>query len=270
MDKFTFNIYHNDNVYYHDEFEDINFLPEYTEEEVKDILNRINKCPKCGGDIELHQYSIMGDSEYSISCKKCKHSLMRSQYDYDVKKYEDILDFCIRDWNLGLNNDNIKEKNDQEHERLKIKENDVKWIKYHTNNLIQNPIDGEYCLLFSIKNDKIYCIKWTIQYQFKEKSPLFVNKEIESYNLFLQNYTDFEGPLSYPEPAENSMNFSKENFTLNSYDINNPGRFIRNYKTLEEAKIGALARCGSYGINTDTILKNIEGKNSKDIIKNAK
>ena len=43
--------------------------------------------------------------------------------------------------------------------------------------------------------------------------------------------------------------------TLSSGDVNDYGDFVRAYKTLEEAKAGALARCGWQGLNRETIIK---------------
>ena len=45
--------------------------------------------------------------------------------------------------------------------------------------------------------------------------------------------------------------------TLCSGDVNDYGDFVRAYKTLEEAKAGALARCGWQGLNRETIIKKV-------------
>ena len=238
--------------YFHSGFEDIRgFSPGTTSDEIRKIEKSINKCT-CGGDIEIHEYELMGDGSYEIVCKKCGRTLERSQYDYDIKCWDDVLAFCIRDWNNGLTTKDIKERNEKENERKRLSQENLIWKEYHPNNLFDNPLEGYYSLLFYKNGDKLYCTKYTIEFQFKEVSPMYITGEIESYNLFMKRYFEIKGDLKYPEL---SLNTNTSCDTFNDLDVNDFGDFVRNYKTLDEAKLGALSRCGWQGINKDTLLK---------------
>ena len=84
---------------------------------------------------------------------------------------------------------------------------------------------------------------------------------IEAYILHMKRYFDVKGPLKYPKPSNHEdrsiiNDIGKENkLTLSSGDVNDYGDFVRAYKTLEEAKAGALDRCGWQGLNRETIIK---------------
>ena len=84
---------------------------------------------------------------------------------------------------------------------------------------------------------------------------------IEAYILHMKRYFEVKGSLKYPKPS-NHEDWSivndigkSEKRTLSSGDINDYGDFVRAYKTLEDAKTGALARCGWQGLNRETIIK---------------
>ena len=76
----------------------------------------------------------------------------------------------------------------------------------------------------------------------------------------MKRYFDVEGPLEYPEPCDKPDTYNQdlkddEGHTFCNNDINDYGDFVRAYRTLEDAKTGALARCGWQGLNRETIIK---------------
>ena len=79
------------------------------------------------------------------------------------------------------------------YQRKRLTADDFVWKDWHANNMIDNPIEGIYCLLFAKKGDKIYGCKWTIEYQHKESGPMCITNEIESYNLFMERFFLFLG-----------------------------------------------------------------------------
>ena len=97
----------------------------------------------------------------------------------------------------------------------------------------------------------------------KKKIRMMISSDspIEAYILHMKRYFDVKGPLKYPKPSNHEdrsiiNDIGKENKrTLSSGDVNDYGDFVRAYKTLEEAKAGALARCGWQGLNRETIIK---------------
>lgn len=91
---------------------------------------------------------------------------------------------------------------------------------------------------------------------------------IEAYNLFMARYFMVQGPLSYPEPSRDFDWRNKEGITFSACGVNSYGDFVRSYRTLEEAKKGAVARCGWQGLNRDTILHQEEykGKTAEELL----
>jgi hypothetical protein len=246
-------------IYYHAMFEDIRgFLLGMKEDEILEIDKRIQNC-LCGGKAELHEFEGMGTVDYVIRCKECIRTMERTPYDVDVKNGEEVLELCIRDWNAGLSKEDIKRMNDMEHERIRLREEDFIWKDLYPNNMKCNGIEGCYSLLYKITKDKIKCCKWTIGYQEEEIKPGLgsFDSPIEAYNLFVNDYELQEGKLGYPKPTENSSWELEEDADRN-VDVNDYGRFVRSYKTLEEAKLGAIVRSGRYGMNRDTILREID------------
>ena len=251
-------------IYFHTSFEDLKgYLSGKSVEEIFAIKDSIHKC-KCGGDVELHEFECMGDGSYQIVCKECGREIERSQYDYDIATWDDVLDFCIRDWNNGLTSKDIKAANKKESDRKRLTADDFVWKDWHANNMIDNPIEGIYCLLFAKKGDKIYGCKWTIEYQHKESGPMCITNEIESYNLFMERFFEVKAPLSYPEPTE-FCDRVDENISFPGLGVNTKGDFVRNYSTLDKAKKGALERCGWQGLNKDTLIKDVVGKCAEDL-----
>ena len=164
--------------------------------------------------------------------------------------------------------EDITKANKKEIERKRIKEDAFVWKEYRPNNIIQNPVDGNYCLVFAKVDGKLIGCKWSIQYQYKEIDHMYIDtNEIESYNLFVYDIRNIKGPLCYPEPSEFTIDSYAKEDTFSNSTYNSFGEFVRNYKTLEEAKQGAMARCGWRGINEDTVIKDVSGKRAEDFEK---
>lgn len=264
----------NTNIYYHSLGEDIRgFLSGKKKDEILEIEKRIHKC-KCGSTAELHEWDGMGDGDYLITCSKCERSLRRSSYDVDIHTWEELLDACIRDWNAGLLTEDIQKVNKAEHERIRLREEDLTWHNYYPNNMIGNGVEGCYSLLFMAEKGRIYCCKWTILYQQEECEPgcCYRDAPIEAYNLFKRSYYDVKGPMNYPNPEEEQDLLSESVDTFRSDGVNDEGDFIRSYKTLEEAKLGAVARCGWQRLNRDTILREETycGKTAREVLEKLK
>lgn len=241
------------------------YLNGYDKDEILDLYKQIKPCIcGCNNPIGL-QTECMGDFDFTIICPNCERNVCRSMYDYDVTKDCDEVKLCIRDWNNGLSNEDIEKLREKEDNRIRLREEDLVWKPLYPNNMVANDQIGLYCLVFQQKNDKsIYCCKWTILFQKKEIKPMLSSSDadIDLYILFMQRFFDVKGKLSYPVPSE----FSEvlDYFERNTDDIgtfqygigvNDYGDFIRAFRSLEEAKEGALARCGWQGLNKDTLLK---------------
>ncbi|MCR5215186.1 MAG: hypothetical protein K6E10_12295 [Eubacterium sp.] len=250
-------------VYYHEMFEDIKgHLSGYqTIEAVSDLYNRIKPC-SCGGKVELHGLAGMGEIDYIIKCKECTKMLSRGIYDA-CTPYPDedkILDALTEDWNNGVEQYEIDRLNSSELSRIAIKPSDLIWKEYYPNNMISNGVEGLYSLVFcKNRSGKLYCCKWTIEYQLEELEPMHIRSDarIEAYNLFMERFFEIKGLLRYPEPLKkySGEEDEKDYETFGSYGVNDKGEFIRSYRTLEEAKAGAVGRCGWQGINRDTLIK---------------
>lgn len=257
-------------VYFHSFCEDIRgYLPG---KEVKDILaldKEIKPCT-CGGRAELHEYDGMGDGSYDIICKECGRILTRGSYDVDIRTWDEVLPACIRDWNAGKSAEDIQAMNEAEYERITITAEELVWHELRPNNMLGNSHEGYYSLMFMKRNNKIYCCKWTIMFQKEEIAPMGISSDspIEAYTLFMERFFEVKGPMSYPEPTKDSRWEMDSENTFIPCGVNSYGDFIRSYKTLEDAKIGAAARCGWQGLNRDTILKEAEyiGKTAEEVL----
>lgn len=257
-------------VYYHSIGEDLRgYLSGMKVEEILKTAGKIGPCV-CGGMAELHEWEGMGDGDYIICCKKCNRNLTRSPYDVDIQSWEELLDTCIRDWNAGLMTEDIKKMNEAERERLQLREEDLVWKPLYPNNMTGNGQEGFYSLIFKRDGDRIYACKWTIEYQYEETEPMshISSAPIEAYNLFMARYFNVQGPLSYPEPAKDLDWREKEEITFSACGVNTYGDFVRSYRALEEAKKGAVARCGWQGLNRDTILceEEYKGKTAEELL----
>ena len=126
----------------------------------------------------------------------------------------------------------------------------LKWQPLYSNNIeYLGHESGFYTLLFKEEEEKIIGYQFTIIYQYKSLSPLVYERldKIEAYILFEKKLKDVQGELAYTNIKENSFStiakLQRQEQTLNQYEINNPGHFIRAFKTLQEAKDYALAVC---------------------------
>lgn len=249
-------------VYYH-EWEDIAcYLSGHkTLKEISEIYGRIKPC-RCGGKVELHEYTGMGEMDYIINCRECTRTLSRGVYDSldvsDKGSFNDaLLKALINDWNNNIEQCDIDRMRESEISRSEIKSNDFLWIKYHTNNIASGPIEGQYALLFYKGYEGELCVcKWTIEYQEEEISPGCTSSDskIEAYNLFRKEMSELKGVLQYP-PAKANANYSDEEcyITFKSSGLYDKGEFIRSYRSLQDAKEGALSRCG-WRLNRDTLI----------------
>lgn len=250
-------------VYYmHLEEEIRGYMRDRSPKEVVDYFNRIKKCI-CGGMPKVISYEGMGEFDIIISCLSCDRYMLRNYYDYDIKEDTDLEELCLQDWNNGLSREDIVKRNEAEWDRKRLREEDLIWKPVYENNVISEytgPV-GEYCLLFQKSEEKIDCCKWTIEYQFEEEEPMMISNDslIEAYILHRKRYFDVKGPLRIPDPkrysSEDYSKALKNEDTLSEFSVNDYGDFERAYRTLEEAKKGALARCGWQGFNKDTLLK---------------
>ena len=152
----------------------------------------------------------------------------------------------------------IKKRLDAEAERIRIREEDVEWKELYPNNMLDNGLSGYYMLLFRKNRDgSISGCKFTIAFQEEEIMPLRIRSgaPIEAYNLFCRRYFDVTGELQYPEPANELVLMTGDSKTFEDPNgVNDYGDFVRSYRTLEDAKTGALARLGWQGINRDTVI----------------
>ena len=236
-------------LYYFTPFEYIQgMLNGIEDNQIENLYQSIKPCT-CGGKPIGIQTECMGDFDFEIHCDNvnCNRFICRSMYDFDVTEEEDEIALAIRDWNKGLIQEDIDKIKEAEHKRVKLRDNDLIWKDIIANNLIGNPKEGIYTILNKKNEDNTYyACKWSIVFQPKEIEPQLIdNSNIELYILFHKRYFYLDMPLSYPNPKEDK----------GFYEVNDYGDFVRAYKTLEEAKLGALARCGWQGLNKDTILK---------------
>lgn len=223
-----------------------------TAKEVVELYNSIKPC-KCGGKPECLQLEGMGEFDFSIKCQSCGRVIWRNMYDQLPWEAEDEIDRCVADWNAGREQEDIKQEYEAEYERIRIHEEDIVWKPYYANNMLSNPLEGYYSLMFIERNGKYYGCKWTIEFQEKETEPMWIssNAEVEAYILFMKRMFDIEKMFDYPDPEKDADDVYGDA----PVHFGEHGDFVRAYKTLEEAKKGAAARCGWQGINRDTLIR---------------
>ena len=230
--------------------------------EVIDYFERLKPCI-CGGAPKIAEIEGMGELDTIISCKSCDRSICQTMYDRENDDDPECDELALIKWNAGMLQEDIDRIKKEKWERKRLHETDLDWYPVHPNNMPNNGIAGLYCLIFKQTECGIYCCKWTIEYQRKEIKPMMLSDDspIEAYILHMKRYFDVKGELRYPKPSNQALNdmiFSKnmgDSQTLCSEDVNDYGDFERAYLTLEDAKAGALARCGWQGLNRETILK---------------
>lgn len=227
--------------------------------EVIDYFERIKPCT-CGGSPRVREVSGMGDLDITISCKSCGRSVCQSIYDRESSSDPSCEEMALKKWNAGMTQQEIDQIREEKWEKKRLHEEDLIWKPVYPNNMSSNPIDGLFCLLFKKTDSGIYACKWTIQYQHKEIEPMLISCDapIEAYILHMKRYFEVKGPLEYPNPSKDGLldNLRRsDKRTFNNSDVNSYGDFERAYSTLEDAKKGALARCGWQGLNRETIIK---------------
>lgn len=67
----------------------------FSPKDVIRIYKKIKPC-KCGASSpKALETECMGDFDFSISCNKCGRSIVRTMYDFDVKKPDGWIGLCI-------------------------------------------------------------------------------------------------------------------------------------------------------------------------------
>lgn len=138
-----------------------------------------------------------------------------------------------------------KEAAEQRKGLVRLTEDDLDWKDLYINNQKFNGarLEGTYLLLFKkIMDGSISGSKWTIEFQRQECSPCChkMDAPIETYNLYYKSYENMSGILRYKEPNEQGC--SCYEFSTLEDGVNDYGKFVHSYKTLETAKEGALYR----------------------------
>ena len=133
-----------------------------------------------------------------------------------------------------------------------LKPESLVWKPIYPNNILSNDIEGYYTLILRQDADgNIYGRKYSVLFQ-KEEDPAHLgegipplNARTELYILFENSYSDVVGPLDYPEPTEHGVSLFDESArknTFHHYGINDFGRFVWAYPTLELAKKRAVVQ----------------------------
>lgn len=111
---------------------------------------------------------------------------------------------------------------------------DLVWKPIHSNNIIGNPVMGEYCIINRQNDDGTWSgRKYSISFQWPETTPgsgIICSGDPEAYILFEYGFGGLKAPLVYPEPNERGCDC----------DIHEYGYFCRAYKELEHARKRAL------------------------------
>lgn len=135
---------------------------------------------------------------------------------------------------------------EEKKERLKLTGEHFQWRSLYYNNDADMFENGKYALIFKEVEGKVVGYRFSILYQKEEESPLHLqlSAETEAYNLFEKRYDDVQGDLYYENVKSQShgvWGFGGTDQTLNQYEINHPGDFVRSFQTLEEAQNYAIA-----------------------------
>lgn len=145
-------------------------------------------------------------------------------------------------------------KRSEEHfERVLLKPDSFEWHKLYYNNCIPKDentdkwlLQGYYLLLFKkIDECRIDGSMMTIAFQREQyrEGEHTADAKVEAYNLFYHGFEDVRGPLEIPvEQDKSPMKELKNSFpgNLSCYCVNTRDKFIKSYRTLEEAKKGAM------------------------------
>ena len=178
------------------------------------------------------------------------------------ESFEDrLLNVVIYDWNHGMTQEDADRMRSAECARKTVKARDLVWKDYYSGNIVQNGLEGCYSLVFYKDSDgKLCCRKWTIVFQPEEDGSAMISSHgrIDAYLLFAVDYSEIKGKLHYPKPFNWDGSGWKEEkgyHTFSGESLYDRGEFVHAYRTLEEAKAGALARCGWCGIDRDSLIK---------------
>jgi hypothetical protein len=109
-------------------------------------------------------------------------------------------------------------------------------------------------------NGKIVGSRYSIVYQLEEIAPFHYKSDaaIEQYIVFEKKYGVIEGKLTFNDPQSEESEadrYCDSKDTLNDYDLNHPGDFIRAFATLEEAKKYAIEVADRGGFDKENILR---------------
>ena len=260
-------------IYFCTPFETLKgYLADKMPNEVMHTYGRLKVCTCGGSSVILKETERMGDFDCTIGCLSCGRFINRSMYDFDVNPQNDYMELCIRDWNDGLTQEDVEMARIKEQRRIRLRKSDLIWLPIYPNNMPCNKKTGVYTLVFKLQDGLLTGYKWSIEFQRIEEEPglILSDAKVELYNLFLKRYTRIKGHLYYPEPTD-VLQSTKERNTFSALDINDKGEFVRSYMSMKEAREGALARCGWFGINRETIYKEERKENTNydsDIIQN--
>ncbi len=250
-------------VMYYAPFEELQgYMNGKNPKEITQYFDRLERCT-CGGQPKVKQVEGMGELDTIITCKACGRSIHQSEYDQENNDDPGCEELALQKWNAGMTQEEINRIKAEKWEKKRLHEEDLMWHPLHPNNMPNNGTEGLYCLIFKKLGNNVYACKWTIAYQFEEEAPMRISSDspVEAYILHMKRYFDVKGPLKYPRPNNHRgdeiiRDIKRETRrTLHNADINDYGDFVRAYKTLEDAKTGALARCGWQGLNRETIIK---------------
>lgn len=171
----------------------------------------------------------------------------------------------------------IKEIN-EEHEKNKLLPEHLIWNPMYMNNMIVNPILGEYALIVKRNEEKLAVMKFTIIFQPYHVKPMQIDlsKGPERYILFEKTYHDFYGPIDFSSDENKWENQSEEieagfqtsRHVLAFFDWaclsdGDYGMFLCSFLTEEEAKEYALcyANANSHITgNRNTLITHLEPK----------
>ena len=180
----------------------------------------------------------------------------------------------IRSVKAQEKHDRLMEEAHAEYERKKLLPEHIVWKPMHMNNIADNPVVGEYALIINKTDDKITARKFTIFYQPHMIEPMHLDpsKGTECYVLFEKSYDEIYGQLEYPT-SENKGAYSEENYQCSRHqlayfdwasfsegDMFDYGRFIRCFKTSDEAKEYALCFANANGGDRFTLITNLDPK----------
>jgi hypothetical protein len=126
------------------------------------------------------------------------------------------------------------------YKKREAKETSIQWKPLYANNMIDNPKEGEYCIISDPEHKLVR--KYTILYQHGESEEGFSLSFIENYVLFEKGYTNIVGPSEHPAPSHNPPDWNDTYNTFNAQELNDYGTFIRAFVNEGAAKMRALTQ----------------------------